>query len=89
MKVRYKAPEGDVSHLLTQPLRAGGPVQYLPFASVIAEFGVMLRDSVAGGQRWDALIRRIDRLQVPASLMADRSSVAELVAIAGGLSRRR
>jgi hypothetical protein len=35
------------------------------------------------------LIRRIDRVQVPASLTAEKASVAELVAIAGSLSRRQ
>jgi Ca-activated chloride channel family protein len=89
VKVRYKAPEGDVSQLLTQPVRPGGSTQYLPFASAIAEFGMLLRARTNGPERWDALIRRIDRVQVPASLTAEKASVAELVAIAGSLSRRQ
>jgi hypothetical protein len=89
VKVRYKAPEGDVSNLITQPVRPGGSVRYLPFASAVAEFAMMLRDGSAEPQRWDGLARRFDRAWVPDLLSADRASAAELVAIAGGLSRRR
>jgi Ca-activated chloride channel family protein len=89
VKARYKAPEGEVSDLIMQPVRAGGRVQHLPLASAIAEFGLLLRGSSRDAARWDALTARLDRIAVPASLRSDVDSLRELVAIARGLMRLR
>jgi Ca-activated chloride channel homolog len=50
VKLRYKAPEGESSSLIEQPVRDGG--LELPrasddfrFAAAVAEWGVLLRDS--------------------------------------------
>lgn len=48
VKVRYKAPDSDVSHLLAEPVSAeptGAPSDDLRFASAVAGFGMLLRDS--------------------------------------------
>ena len=47
IKVRYKAPDGDVSRLLTRVLlNADAPMSpNLAFASAVAEFGMLLRNS--------------------------------------------
>jgi Ca-activated chloride channel family protein len=47
VKVRYKAPDGDTSQLLTRVLmnRASDMTANVGFASAVAEFGMVLRDS--------------------------------------------
>jgi Ca-activated chloride channel family protein len=48
VKVRYKAPDGDESRLLAEPVPAeptGAPSDDLRFASAVAGFGMLLRDS--------------------------------------------
>ena len=45
--MRYKAPDGDKSQLVTQPVRAerSAPSEAMRFASAVAGFGMLLRDS--------------------------------------------
>jgi Ca-activated chloride channel family protein len=47
VKVRYKAPDGDTSQLLSRVLmnRASAMTANVGFASAVAEFGMVLRDS--------------------------------------------
>jgi Ca-activated chloride channel family protein len=47
VKVRYKEPDGDTSQLLSRVLmnRPGAMTANLGFASAVAEFGMLLRDS--------------------------------------------
>jgi Ca-activated chloride channel family protein len=49
LKLRYKTPQGSTSRLLSRTLRAtesgGRPSANLNFASAVAEFGLLLRDS--------------------------------------------
>ena len=47
VKVRYKAPDGDTSQLLTRVLlnRPSDMTANVGFASAVAEFGMVLRDS--------------------------------------------
>jgi Ca-activated chloride channel family protein len=47
VKLRYKAPQGTESRLITHPIRAsiGQPSADLTFASAVAGFGMLLRDS--------------------------------------------
>ncbi len=53
VKLRYKAPDGDTSRLLTQPVEdvVRDPSQDLRFASAVAGFGMLLRESEFSG-RW-------------------------------------
>ncbi len=51
VKLRYKAPDGDTSRLLTQPVGdvVRDPSQDLRFASAVAGFGMLLRESEFSG----------------------------------------
>jgi Ca-activated chloride channel family protein len=51
VKLRYKAPDGDTSRLLTQPVEdvVRDPSQDLRFASAVAGFGMLLRESEFSG----------------------------------------
>jgi Ca-activated chloride channel homolog len=88
VKARYKLPESDTSDLIAQAVKPG-PLQHLPLAAAVAEFGLLLRDDPRDTKRWDALVRRLDRLSVPVPLMADVDGLRELVATAAGLARLR
>jgi Ca-activated chloride channel family protein len=88
VKVRYKAPDADVSQLMTQPVRGnGGPVRALPFASAVAEFGMLLRDTKAAPERWTTLSQRLRSLPVVVEDAADRQGFIEMVELAAGLRR--
>ena len=89
VKVRYQPPDGDQSRLIEQavPAAATATPTFLPFASAVAEFGLLLRDDAVAPGRWDALARRIGRMTVPVQLEADRAQVAELVELARALRR--
>ena len=61
VKVRYKAPDADASRLITRVmLNANAPMSAnLGFASAVAEFGMLLRDSEhKGTASYSALITR-------------------------------
>ena len=89
VKMRYQLPEGDESRLITQALgfARSGTRGYLPFASAVAEFGLLLRSPHVATAKWDALLRRLDGIAVPATLTSDRDQVRELAALARGLAR--
>ena len=89
VKARYKLPEGEESNLLTQPVRAGGRVQHLPFAAAVAEFGLLLRDAPHDVARWEALARRMAQIDFPPASGGEKDGFKELVAIASGLARLR
>jgi Ca-activated chloride channel family protein len=89
VKARYKAPEGQQSDLISVPVRSGGRVQHLPLASSVAEFGLLLRSRSRETERWNALERRVSRLEAPAALRSDVDGFKELVSIAAGLARLR
>ena len=90
VKARYKAPEGDVSDLMSMPLPRTTRVQHLPVAAAIAEFGLLLQSGSRHDARWDALAERVARMEMPAAMSGDRGdSFKELVAIARGLARMR
>jgi Ca-activated chloride channel family protein len=53
--MRYKAPDGDESMLMTYPVRAPGsarrtPSESMRFSSAVAGFGMLLRNSPNAGQ---------------------------------------
>jgi len=87
VKARYKEPEGEVSALIEEAVRPGGRVRHLPFASAVAEFGLLLRDSVGDAERWTALSRRLAAAPVSESLASDKAAFVELVDTATGLAR--
>ena len=90
VKARYKAPEGDRSDLITMPVRGGRTLRHLPFAALVADFGLLLRSDRYDEARWDRLLRRAEQVEPPASVSAaSGESFRELVAIAKGLSQKR
>jgi Ca-activated chloride channel homolog len=89
VKARYKQPEGDVSSLIERSVRPGGGTRHLPFATAVAEFGLLLRDGIGDGGRWDALVRRLAAAPVSDALASDKAAFVELVDTAKGLARLR
>jgi hypothetical protein len=89
VKTRFKQPDGETSELITTPVREDGRRQYLPLASAVAEFALILRDAPHNAARWEALSRRVDALVAPASLPTEVDGFRELVATARGLARLR
>jgi hypothetical protein len=86
VKARYKAPEGDVSAVISAVVRAGGRVTFLPFAAAVAEYGMLLRDSSPTPARWQALANRLSAMPVPSALSADRQEFSDLVDLARRLA---
>jgi Ca-activated chloride channel family protein len=89
VKARYKLPESDTSSLISRPARLNGPAPNLSLASAVIEFGLILRDDPRDTERWDSLVRRLERVSVPANLAADVAGMKEMVATARGLARIR
>jgi Ca-activated chloride channel family protein len=89
VKVRYKLPEAIDSDLIEQAVKPGARASNLPFASAVAEFGLLLRDGRAPAARWDGLTRRLKTITAPPTSAADRESFADLVDLAAGLHRLR
>ncbi len=87
VKARYKEPEGDVSAMIEQTVQFGGRVRHLPFATAVAEFGLLLRDAASKAGRWDALSRSLAAASVSESLTSDKAAFVELVDTAKGLVR--
>lgn len=90
--LRYKAPDGDRSVLVTEPVRAArgrrAPSESMRFASAVAGFGMLLRHSPnAGSLTWPAVIAmaRDARGEDADGYRADFIRLAE---IASGLDRR-
>lgn len=88
VKTRYKRPESETSELITTVVRPGTRVQHLPLASAVAEYALLLRDAPRNQERWDSLARRVQQLEVPASMGSDRDGFKDLVEIARSLARR-
>ena len=76
----------EVLRTLTLP---GGatPVRALPFASAVAEFGMLLRDTKAAPERWTSLGQRLRSLPVVVEDAADRQGFVEMVELAAGLRK--
>jgi Ca-activated chloride channel family protein len=87
VKIRYKAPDGQASELMARPVRAAGArASTLPFASAVAEFGLLLRSPEADRSRWTALVARLRGMPAGGVDAGDRQQFAELVELAAGLS---
>ncbi|MEM7674013.1 MAG: VWA domain-containing protein, partial [Verrucomicrobiota bacterium] len=92
VKLRYKAPDGDTSKLLSTVVNAQEPSDRLSadlqFVSSVAEFGLLLRGSPnAPDASWDALIDRI-RKSLASRPDVERSEFLDLVKQARSLYER-
>ena len=86
VKVRYKAPDGDVSQLITQPVRPSDRVEHLPFASAVAEFALLLRSPRASDRAWDDLLTALHSARsVDAS--GERQDFVRVVELAADLRK--
>ena len=86
VKIRYKRPEASESSLMQQAVRAGGKTPHLPFAAVVAEFGLLLREDKATREQWSTLIRRVRGFKSDTrAVTADQDGFIELVELAAGL----
>jgi Ca-activated chloride channel family protein len=89
VKLRYKAPDGETSKLIAtvlrnrpQPMGAN-----LGFASAVAEFGMLLRESkVAGNASYQSVLARAQAFR-GSDPEGYRSEFAKLVDLAAGLRR--
>jgi Ca-activated chloride channel family protein len=91
VKVRYKHPEGDKSRELSAVLTGAGTAaggEDFRFASAVAEFGLLLRDSPhKGGASFDAVIERASGA-IGADPNGHRREFVELARRAKGLTER-
>ena len=90
--MRYKAPDGDRSELVTHPVRTPGgrsaPSESMRFASAVAEFGMLLRQSSnAGSLSWNEVIA-LARGARGDDLNGYRSDFIRLAETAASLQRR-
>jgi Ca-activated chloride channel homolog len=91
VKVRYKAPDGDVSKLLEFPVRENGNrmTANLGFAAAVAQFGLLLRDSDFRGEAtWDKTLS-LAREHRGSDPDGYRAEFARLVDLAEALAARR
>jgi Ca-activated chloride channel homolog len=90
--LRYKAPDGERSLLITQPVRASsarrGASESMRFASAVAGFGMLLRHSPnAGALGWNDVLA-LARSARGADEDGYRADFIRLAEIASGLDRR-
>jgi Ca-activated chloride channel family protein len=91
VNARYKLPESETSELLTHHARPSERLEFLPFASAVAEFGLLLRDFPRDTERWDALSRRLASMPAPEGVSDDKRGFEEMVSLAramAGIPRR-
>jgi Ca-activated chloride channel family protein len=89
IKVRYKAPDGDTSRLLEFPVRNPSPrmTHNLGFASAVAEFGLLLRNSeYRGSATWEGIVSRAreHRGEDPDGYRAEFVRLVNVAAALGG-----
>ena len=92
VKLRYKAPEGDASRLLSVAVRQAddaAPKPRLAFASAVAGFGMLLRESEHKGTLSYAGVRELAGRGTGADPNGYRSEFVKLVAAAEGLAGGR
>ena len=88
VKIRYKLPAEAESTLMEHAARATRSTAHLPFAAVVAEFGLLLRDGTATREQWAGLIQHLRAFKSASeSLNADQDGFTELVELAAGLKR--
>jgi Ca-activated chloride channel family protein len=93
VKLRYKDPDAETSKLLSRSL--AGPVQKMKdapadfrFASAVAAFGMLLRDSQYRGEATYGLVGELARGGLGADPNGHRAEFLELVEAAGRLAPR-
>ena len=85
VKLRYKQPERETSELISTVVRRGDArARFLPFASAVAEFGLLLRDEPRNRERWTALLERIDEAGT-----GERAAFREMVELAMAIAGLR
>jgi Ca-activated chloride channel family protein len=92
VKLRYKAPEGDASRLLSVAVREAddaAPTPRLAFASAVAGFGMLLRESEHKGTLSYAGVRELAGRGTGADPNGYRSEFVKLVTAAEGLAGGR
>jgi Ca-activated chloride channel homolog len=84
VKVRYQAPHGGASKLLQWAVResAGAPTQDFTFASAVAAFGMLLRNSDHKGNITWPDVRRLAESGLGADTDGDRAGFLRLVTVA-------
>jgi hypothetical protein len=89
VKVRYKDPDGDSSRLITRVLanRAGPLTPNVGFASAVAEFGLLLKDSAHRGSASFAATLSRARSFRGADTEGYRAEFVHLVDLAAGSNR--
>ena len=88
VKVRYKQPDGAVSALMTAAARSSATeLAHLPLAAAVAEFGLLLRDTQAPADRWNALSTRVHALLAGRDRPAS-GDFSEMVDLARALRRK-
>jgi Ca-activated chloride channel family protein len=92
VKLRYKAPDGDKSRLIEHPVAAGIRAAMSPvigFASAVAEFGMLLRDSpFRGSSSFSAAAARAREYR-GSDEHGHRAELIRLIGIAQDLSARK
>jgi Ca-activated chloride channel family protein len=88
VKVRYKLPDGTDSTAFSTAVGPAAAGRNLPFASAVAEFGLLLRNADPPAGRWDALVGRL-RALASADPEGERLSFVHVVELAAGLQRIR
>jgi Ca-activated chloride channel family protein len=91
LKLRFKAPEGDKSELLTFPVVDAGTkldatTQDFRFAAAVAEFGLLLRDSKYKGNAGFAQVRDLASKARTFDPSGYRAEFLELVKVAEALA---
>jgi len=92
VKLRYKAPEGDASRLLSVAVREADDAALKPrlaFASAVAGFGMLLRESEHKGTLSYAGVRELASRGTGADPNGYRSEFVKLVTAAEGLAGGR
>jgi len=93
VRMRYKAPDGDTSQLLEFPARDGGADLSMTstefrFATAVASFGMMLRQSPHRGNSTFAAVQELAAGCLGADEGGHRAEFLELVRRAAGLEGR-
>jgi Ca-activated chloride channel family protein len=89
VNTRYKLPEGETSQLYVHHARPNTRAEFLPFASAVAEFGLLLRDQPRDVERWDVLTQRLRAMAAPNGLADEKRGLEQMVELARSLSRLR
>jgi Ca-activated chloride channel family protein len=92
VKLRYKAPDGDVSKLMTVPVKNNRATELSPnvgFAAAVVEFGMLLRESQHRGSATHADAVALARRFRGSDPDGYRAEFVRLVEIAEALTRQK